>query len=88
MMSIKEKYDKFVSDNGCNPTFCCCYVMFSDSCNIIDAVIKLNGDVVDDEDDEIFFYCYDGLNEILSLTKEGVEDFVIIAETVSFTGSI
>ena len=85
-MSIKEKYDEFVRNNGHEPAFCCCYVRFNDSYNIESETIKMSSDVSDD-DELIFFYC-DGLNDLLSLTKEGYEDFLVLAETVTFTDSI
>ena len=43
----------------------------------MEATIKLSCDL-DENDDFIFYYCCDGLNEILSLyDKDGVEDFYI-----------
>lgn len=53
-----------------------CRVEFLDTHEECDVVIKLTTEIDEDEDESIFYYC-DSLNDLLSLTVEGAEDFVV-----------
>lgn len=63
-------------------------IVWKDTGDFIDGVIfKLSTDVDPNEDDYIFYYC-DGEEELLSLTKDGMEDFVILKDSIQFTDRI
>ena len=73
----RKNYNDFVEKNGFEPRFAYCPVTFHDGGGRLEATIKLSCDL-DENDDFIFYYCCDGLNDILSLyDKDGVEDFYI-----------
>lgn len=73
--TIKEKWNNYIQANGEEPLYADCRVRFKKEQNGMDVTIKLVDDF-DDRDDLIFFYCT-GLNDLLSLCEDGVEDFVI-----------
>ena len=63
-------------------------IVWKDTGDFIDGVIfKLSTDVDPNEDDYIFYYC-DGEEELISLTKDGMEDFVILKDSIQFTDRI
>ena len=73
--NIKEKWNEYVQANGCEPVYADCRVQFKHEDNGMDVNIKLL-DELDDKDNLIFYYT-SGLNDLLSLCEEGIEDFVI-----------
>lgn len=63
-------------------------IVWKDTGDFIDGVIfKLSTDVDPNEDGYIFYYC-DGEEELMSLTKDGMEDFVILKDSIQFTDTI
>lgn len=78
-----EDYKK--SHNGNSPRYADCQVRWLDNDESMPVWIKLNHSR-DKYDDYIFYYC-NGLNDLLSLSKEGVEDFVLV-DVFDFYGNI
>lgn len=74
----KVKYQMFVEKFGEEPVFAHCRVRFLDEENGFDTTIALfeSENTDSDNDVDIFYYC-GGLNDLLSLMKEGSEDFVV-----------
>ena len=63
-------------------------IVWKDTGDFIDGVIfKLSTDVDPNEDGYIFYYC-DEEEELMSLTKDGMEDFVILKDSIQFTDRI
>ena len=63
-------------------------IVWKDTGDFINGVIfKLSTDVDPNEDGHIFYYC-DGEEELMSLTKDGMEDFVILKDSIQFTDRI
>ena len=83
MNKVKQEFIKMVEnykqDNGKEPTFVSCGVVWDNGAdNTIDnEVIKLNTEIIEDEDDEIFFYCEDN-EEFLELCEgNNGQDFIV-----------
>lgn len=72
---IEQMYANFMAENNAEPRYAGVTIQFLDDGSLLDVTIKLYGNVGAD-DDEIFYYC-DSLCDLLSLTEQGVEDFVI-----------
>ena len=88
-MTIKEKYDEFVAQNGCEPRYAEVSIVFNDDKKREDNYII---SMVKDEETErldewIFYYC-DSVKEIESLTENGCEDFTVIPDSVEFLNKI
>ena len=85
-MTIQEKYDAFIQENGCEPTYAVASVVFKDL-TLDDPVDNLTFKLScseDENDDEVFYYT-NGMSDIIALTKkDGVEDFYILENTVGF----
>jgi len=63
-------------------------IVWKDTGDFIDGVIfKLSPDVDPNEDGCIFYYC-DGEEELLSLTKDGMEDFTILEDSIEYLEKI
>ena len=63
-------------------------IVWKDTGDFIDGVIfKLSTKVDPNEDGCIFYYC-DGEEELMSLTKDEMEDFVILKDSIQFTDTI
>lgn len=63
-------------------------IVWKDTGDFIDGVIfKLSPDVDPNEDGCIFYYS-DGEEELLSLTKEGMEDFIILKDSIEYLEKI
>ena len=63
-------------------------IVWKDTGDFIDGVIfKLSTDVDPNEDGYIFYYC-DGEEELLSLTKDGMEDFTILEDSIEYLEKI
>ncbi len=76
MDDAESKYQMFVEKFGEEPVIAHCRVRFLDEENGFDANISLFDSVDPANDIDIFYYC-GGLNDLLSLMKEGIEDFVV-----------
>ena len=72
----KVKYRLFEDTFGEEPAIAHCRVRFLDDENGFDANISLFESVDPANDIDIFYYC-GGLNDLLSLMKKGIEDFVV-----------
>ena len=72
---INQMYADFMAENNVEPRYAGVTIQFLDDGTLLDVTIKLYSSVGADDDD-IFYYC-DSLNDLLSLTEQGVEDFVI-----------
>ena len=88
-LSIREKYDAFVKEHGCEPRYAEVSVIFTDDKSRVDGYIIA---MVQDEETErmdecIFFYC-DSVDDVEGLTKKGCEDFTVIPESVEFLNHI
>lgn len=68
-------YANFMAKNNAEPRYAGVTIQFLDDGTLLVTTIKLNSSVGED-DDEIFYYC-DSLNDLISLTEQGVEDFII-----------
>lgn len=73
-VEIQHKFDAFVNENGKEPHYAKCHIVWKDTNDHYDVKIQLSGDT--DEDDDMFFYCQ-SLNGLKSLAAFGVEDFII-----------
>jgi hypothetical protein len=64
-----------------------CSIVWEDSgerCD--DYIIKLD-DMLDEKDNEIFFYA-SGINDVVKMLEHGYEDFVVVEDTVEFMDEI
>ena len=87
-MEIRKEYEGFLKTHGEEPKFASASIVWLDSKDREDGYIfKLSSDVIKNEDDLIFFYC-DSVGDLESLAVEGIEDFVIIPDTIEFLSSI
>ncbi|MEG0647108.1 MAG: hypothetical protein RR471_08055 [Bacteroides sp.] len=74
---IDMLYTLYVDANSTEPNYANCTIRFLDDENSIQEVtIKLSSEVVEQEDDRIFFYC-NTLSGLKSLTSVGMEDFIV-----------
>lgn len=75
---MKAKVKKMLGQAIGNETFCDCSVKFNDTKETETVTIKLNREVIEGEDDEMFFYC-EGLDEFKELCEpNNGEDFVVV----------
>lgn len=75
--SIHEEYLNIVKKE---PLYASCDIVWKDAekpCAVENVIIKLSTDIVDSEDDRIFYYCED-LEELKSLTEFSGEDFTVV----------
>lgn len=73
-IEIQQKFDLFVKDNGKEPHYANCRIVWKDTNDYYDVKIQLSGDT--GEDDDMFFYCH-SLNGLKSLATFGGEDFIV-----------
>lgn len=73
---IQQKYDTFVKENGKEPAYAVCDIVWKDNNDLESVKIQLSADSNPDEDDDFFFYC-NGLNDLKSLCDFGSEDFIV-----------
>lgn len=77
---IQQKFDAFVHENGKEPHYAECRIVWKDTNDYYTVKIQLSGDT--GEDDDFFFYCL-SLEGLKSLTTFGGEEF-IITEIIDF----
>ena len=82
-LKMEQLYKEFYKENGCEPRFADCVVEYTDTRDTVEVIIKLSCDVVEEEDDSIFFYC-NGLNDLKSMTDEGTGCDFVITEICGF----
>ena len=81
-MSIQEKYDTFVRENKCTPTFATASVRWKDTDEVVDNLAFSIDDSVPDDD---VFFNISGVYELETLSnKDNGEDFTILDDTIEF----
>lgn len=73
-VEVQKKYDAFVKENGIEPDYANCCIVWKDTNDSYDVKIQFSNDT--GEDDDIFFYC-GSLNGLKSLATFGGEDFIV-----------
>lgn len=73
-VEIQKKFDVFVKENGKEPHYANCHIVWKDTNDNYDVKIQLSNDT--GEEDDIFFYC-NSLNALKSLATLGGEDFIV-----------
>ena len=86
-MSIIDKFNEYVKEHDSEPKYAEVTVKWLDNNEVCDGYIISLTDFNEADDDRIFYYC-DTIADLASLTKKGVEDFVIIPELVTFLGEL
>lgn len=71
---IQQKFDAFIKDNGKEPHYADCHIVWKDTNDHYDVKFHLAGDT--GKDDDFFFYC-NSLEGLKSLTTFGCEDFIV-----------
>lgn len=72
----RRKYENFIRENGFEPKYATCSVVFKEDNAVLDAIFQLAYD--EDEDDTFIFFQCNGLSELISLfDKNNGEDFYI-----------
>lgn len=83
-MTLKEKYDEYVKQHIFEPKFAEATIIWNDTKERVSGMIfKLSCDLIEDEDDFIFFYLND-YTDFESFRTVGSEDFTVDIETVEF----
>jgi len=89
-MTIREKYDAFVKENGCYPRYAEVSIIWADdkSRNNGFIIALVNDEETERLDDYIFYYCY-SLDDLIAVTKEnGCMDFIVIENSIRFTNEL
>lgn len=92
MNKIRERFDAFVKEHGCEPRYAECDVIFADDKSNRVGMFTISF-VQDEEtyenDDLIFYYC-DSLSDLIALTEGfgGGDNFMVVADSVSFTNNL
>ena len=73
---IENSFVEFCKEHGHEPRYANCEIEWQDDHDTCDVVFKLSCDVVECEDDKIFYYC-NSHNDLKSLAGDGMEDFII-----------
>ena len=73
-VEMQKKFDVFVKENGEEPHYANCHIVWKDTNDNYDVKIQLSNDT--GEEDDIFFYC-NSLNGLKSLATFGGEDFIV-----------
>lgn len=74
---IDALFIEYVKEHGTEPQYAECTIRYLDENFTHNYTIKLSSDIVEEEDDSIFFYC-NSLAELKSLTLPGIGEFIII----------
>lgn len=75
---INRLYSDFITNYGHEPNYVSCEVRYKDEITTFDTIISFKEYQEDEEDEHIFWYCYD-IEEFIDLTSEdNDEDFVIL----------
>ena len=73
---IENSFVEFCEEHGHEPRYANCEIEWQDDHDTCDVVFKLSCDVVECEDDKIFYYC-NSHRDLKALAGEGMEDFTI-----------
>ena len=73
---IENSFVEFCEEHGHEPRYANCEIEWQDDHDTCDVVFKLSCDVVESEDDQIFYYC-NSHRDLKALAGEGMEDFTI-----------
>lgn len=76
LSKINEAYTDYKNENKQEPRYLSCQITHKDDGSQLDVIIKLSLDVIEDEDDKIFFY-FKSFDDIRYFVNPGVEDFII-----------
>lgn len=74
---MQSKYEEFCRLNFKEPNCVMCQIVWRDTQDTDDVMIKLTLDI--GEEDNIFFYCNHGIDELKELIRNGAEEFFIIS---------
>ena len=86
--SLEEKYEEFLKQYSEEPSFAEADIAWKDTGEICEGMIfRLSNDSDETIDDRIFYYLR-GYKDIEDLCYEGMQDFVIIKDSVKFLNSI
>lgn len=81
---IQSLFDEYIEEHGEEPIFAEVSVQYPNEPGF-DVVFKLFSDVVETEDDQIFYYC-DSLNDLFACCDDPVgDDFKIIGISCFFS---
>ena len=72
----KKNYCDFIIEHGIEPAFARCTIKYKDDNTSFDSILALSSDSTPNNENQVFFYC-DSFEDLLSLTEDGVEDFVV-----------
>jgi len=70
-------YNDFYNKTKEDPLYAVCIIQYPDDQEPTEVTIKLSSDIIEHEDDSIFYYCT-SINGFLPLVNEGIEEFKII----------
>lgn len=79
---MEDSFVEFCKEHGHEPRYAYCEIEWLDDHETCEVVFKLSCDTDESEDDKIFFYC-NSVKDLMSMTEEGSQDF-IITEIYSF----
>lgn len=74
---IEQSYETYVQENGKNPSVARVQIQWKDDGNTCEVNIYIDGcGTLEGTDDDIFYYC-DSVEDLISLSEDGVEDFIV-----------
>ena len=77
---IEHQYKEYLKEHKREPLYASCDIVWTDAekpCSPENVIIKLSSEIIESEDDRIFFYC-NGIEELKSLADFTGEDFTIV----------
>lgn len=87
MNTIKDRYNRFIEEYGHEPEYAYASIIWLDTKEREDFYCFRMSSTIDEHDDSIFYYC-DSVSDLESLAETGIEDFIIIPDSVEFTDII
>lgn len=88
MDTIKDRYNRFIEEYGHEPEYAYASIIWLDTNEQEDCYcFKMSSTIDESTDDCIFYYC-DSVSDLESFTQPGIEDFIIIPDSVEFTDII
>lgn len=85
--TIRDKYIRFVEENGHEPEYAYASIVWLDTKEQEDCYCFKMSSTIDEHDDSVFYYC-DSVSDLESFAEPGIEDFIIIPDSVEFTDII
>lgn len=80
---IELKHSRFVEKNGKEPEYAWCQVVWKDTGENKRTIIKLSTTIVDDDEEDVFYYC-NGIESLKSLTEYTPDHTFIMTDCWSF----